>query len=167
MEFANKLKELLEQLNISQAELAEKTGIRASSISDWITGKYEPKQDKRLLIAKALQVNPEYFATRTEKLEYIRGHMDTTFGPINESMDDETLDDLYLATKLQELSKHPPVLSSKETLPSGATAIWKGNRRSVKLTTQLQQLSIDAAELTPEEIDNVMRYIRFLKSDTK
>nr|DAT29593.1 MAG TPA: helix-turn-helix domain protein [Caudoviricetes sp.] len=57
--FGEHLLSLLEERGLSQADLAKLTGIRASTISDWINGKYLPKQDKRLLIARALDVSPD------------------------------------------------------------------------------------------------------------
>ena len=57
--FGEHLLSLLKERGLSQADLAKLTGIRASTISDWINGKYLPKQDKRLLIAKALHISPD------------------------------------------------------------------------------------------------------------
>lgn len=56
-DFSKYLSNLLEERGLSQTDLAKLTGIRASTISDWINGKYLPKQDKRLLIAKALKIS--------------------------------------------------------------------------------------------------------------
>lgn len=58
-DFSKHLSNLLEERGLSQTDLAKLTGIRASTISDWINGKYLPKQDKRLLIAKALDISPD------------------------------------------------------------------------------------------------------------
>lgn len=55
-----RIKKMLEKLNLTQADLAKATGIRASSISDYLSGKYDPKQDKIYLIAKALNVSPAW-----------------------------------------------------------------------------------------------------------
>ena len=67
--FGEHLLSLLIERGLSQADLAELTGIRASIISDWINGKYFPKQDKRLLIAKALGISPDrLFALDDEPL---------------------------------------------------------------------------------------------------
>lgn len=57
-EFGSLLQRLLDERGLSQTDLAKLTGIRASTISDWVNGKYFPKQDKRLLIAKALKISP-------------------------------------------------------------------------------------------------------------
>ena len=58
-DFSKHLSNLLEERGLSQADLAKLTGIRASTISDWINGKYFPKQDKRLLVARVLNIPPD------------------------------------------------------------------------------------------------------------
>lgn len=56
----SRLKEILEIKKINQKELSELSGIRASSISDWINNKYEAKQDKIYMLSKALDVSPAW-----------------------------------------------------------------------------------------------------------
>lgn len=56
----NRLRQALLNNDMSQTDLAKASGIRASSISDYLTGKYEPKQDKIYLLAKALRVEPAW-----------------------------------------------------------------------------------------------------------
>ena len=56
--FIERLNSILQKRNLSQADLSKMTGIRSSSISDWLNGKYEPKQDKISIIADALNVSP-------------------------------------------------------------------------------------------------------------
>lgn len=58
--FQDRIKEAMEKKQITQSELAKRTGITQSSISDWIRGKYLPKQDKVDVLAKALNVTPSY-----------------------------------------------------------------------------------------------------------
>lgn len=43
---------------MKQSELCEKTGIPKSAISQYISGSFEPKQDRLFLIAQALDVDP-------------------------------------------------------------------------------------------------------------
>lgn len=57
-EFANNLKRILEERNMTQSELARAAGIRQSSISDWLNSKYEPKQNSVFVVARALGVSP-------------------------------------------------------------------------------------------------------------
>jgi len=58
--FIARLQNIMRRQHVNQAELAQRSGIRASSISDYLTGKYKPKQDKIALIAKALFVSPAW-----------------------------------------------------------------------------------------------------------
>lgn len=55
-----RIKAIMAAKGISQAELVRRTGIRASSVSDWLSGKYIPKQDKIDLMAAALGVSPAW-----------------------------------------------------------------------------------------------------------
>lgn len=58
--FIQRLNALLIERGMKQADLAKLSGIRASSISDWLAGKYAPKQDKIDALAKALNVSPAW-----------------------------------------------------------------------------------------------------------
>lgn len=60
IQFINRLKSIMKERKITQTELANRTGIRQSSISDWLNDRYEPKQDKVYIIAKALNVSPAW-----------------------------------------------------------------------------------------------------------
>ena len=55
--FITRLTFLLNKKNLKPADLSRMTGIRASSISDWLTGKYTPKQDKIAIIADVFGVS--------------------------------------------------------------------------------------------------------------
>ena len=55
--FSNRLNTAMRIRNIKAAELSEKTGIAKSSLSEYINGKYEAKQDGVYLLARALNVN--------------------------------------------------------------------------------------------------------------
>jgi len=60
IQFINRLKSIMSERKITQSELSKRTGIRQSSISDWLNGRYEPKQDKIYLIAQSLGVSPSW-----------------------------------------------------------------------------------------------------------
>ena len=55
--FASRLKKALELKNMTSAELSRLTGIDEGTISNYRKGKYEPKQIKTEMIAKALNVS--------------------------------------------------------------------------------------------------------------
>lgn len=55
--FSSRLKQVMDERNMSQSELSALTGIGKPSISQYLSGKNEPKQEKTKKIAEALQVN--------------------------------------------------------------------------------------------------------------
>lgn len=55
--FANRLNTAMRIRNMKATDLSLKTGISKSSLSEYINGKYEAKQDGVYLLAKALNVN--------------------------------------------------------------------------------------------------------------
>lgn len=56
--FAARLRELREKAGLSQAELAEKTGTKQRTLSDWETGKAQPPFNVFPLLADALKTSP-------------------------------------------------------------------------------------------------------------
>jgi len=52
-----RIKQALEDREMIQADLVERTGLPKSAISSYINGKYDPKQQAIYLIAKALNVS--------------------------------------------------------------------------------------------------------------
>lgn len=63
--FQRNLIETLNRKQMTQSELARRSGITQSSISDYINGKYEPKQDKVDRIAAALDISPSFLVGKT------------------------------------------------------------------------------------------------------
>lgn len=61
MSFAEKLKNLMKELDISQSKLSHLTGIGKSSISQYLAGKNEPSKNRKIKIALALGVQEDYF----------------------------------------------------------------------------------------------------------
>ncbi len=61
MGFAYKLKNLMKELGINQSKLSEITGIGKSSISQYLSGKNEPAEERRRQIALALGIQEDYF----------------------------------------------------------------------------------------------------------
>lgn len=55
---ATRIKKALAIRNITQTELCAATKISKSSMSEYMSGKYTPRQDKVFIIAKALNVDP-------------------------------------------------------------------------------------------------------------
>ena len=55
---ATRIRKALSIRNMTQTELCAKTKISKSSLSEYMSGKYVPRQDKIFIIAKALDVDP-------------------------------------------------------------------------------------------------------------
>ncbi|MPM39329.1 hypothetical protein SDC9_85962 [bioreactor metagenome] len=60
MSFSDRLKQVMEEKNMSQAEISALTGIGKSSISQYLSGKNEPKPKAIEKIAEALDVSPGF-----------------------------------------------------------------------------------------------------------
>lgn len=62
MNFSDKLKSLMRQQGLTQAQVVKLTGIGNSSISQYLTGKHEPSNARKIAIARALGVQDDYFS---------------------------------------------------------------------------------------------------------
>ncbi len=61
MTFADKLKNLMKELDLTQSKLSDLTGISKPNISQYVSGKHEPSKDRKREIARALGVQDNYF----------------------------------------------------------------------------------------------------------
>lgn len=61
MNFNEKLKQAMHQLGINQAQLVGMTGIGKSSISQYLSGKNVPSEERQKNIAVSLGLAPDYF----------------------------------------------------------------------------------------------------------
>lgn len=59
---SERLSEIMEEKNISPAELSRRTGIDKSSISRYCSGEYNPGKSNFFKLASALEVNPAWLA---------------------------------------------------------------------------------------------------------
>lgn len=59
--FSTKLKVVMKELNLNQTKLSVLTGIGKSSISQYLSGKYTPTEDRQEEIAIALGLPGDYF----------------------------------------------------------------------------------------------------------
>lgn len=66
MKFNERLKQAMQQLGISQAQVVGMTGIGKSSISQYLSGKNAPSVERQKNIAVSLGLNPEYFEQGVE-----------------------------------------------------------------------------------------------------
>lgn len=56
--FAERLREAMDMRKMTLTELADRSGVNKSSISEYLAGKYEAKQSSIFLLAQALRVSP-------------------------------------------------------------------------------------------------------------
>ncbi len=59
---ADRLSIALKKSRMTQSELAEKTGINFSTISSYVSGRFEPKRTPLMKLAEALDVSPTWLA---------------------------------------------------------------------------------------------------------
>ena len=64
MSFATKLRGLMDELDLSQAQVVALTGIGKTSISQYLSGKNEPHKERQKEIALALGVQENFFQER-------------------------------------------------------------------------------------------------------
>lgn len=68
MTFGEKLKKAMQQLDINQAQLVGMTGIGKSSISQYLSGKNIPTEERQKNIAVSLGLDPNYFEQDEEPI---------------------------------------------------------------------------------------------------
>lgn len=69
--FHEKLKNLMIELNMTQSDISEKTGVGKSSISQYISGKFEPTEKRKISIAEALNLPSNYFDENVELIQQV------------------------------------------------------------------------------------------------
>jgi transcriptional regulator with XRE-family HTH domain len=67
--FATRLKIAMQERNCSGRKLCEMINVHKSTISNYLNEVCEPKQDRLVVIAKALRVNPEWLAGEEVPME--------------------------------------------------------------------------------------------------
>lgn len=65
--FSERLEAVMREKNISQARLATLTGIPKSAISQYLNGKYKPKDERAMVFARTLNVNTAWLRGMDDK----------------------------------------------------------------------------------------------------
>lgn len=89
--FAERLRYYMEQSNMKQIELVEKTKINKSSISEYLSGNYEPKQRNIYKIAIALGIKPSQLMGIEEDKPTISSCSITMSEKLNLTKQEETI----------------------------------------------------------------------------
>ena len=58
----NRIREALQIRNMKQVELCEKTGIKKSSVNNWLAQRWQPKQEAIMKMARVLDVSEMWLA---------------------------------------------------------------------------------------------------------
>lgn len=69
MLFKDKLKKVMQELQINQIQLSRVTGIGKSSICQYLSGKNVPSEKRKEEIATALNLRADFFQENKEKVE--------------------------------------------------------------------------------------------------
>ena len=96
--FSDRLREALSLRKMTQAELSRKTGISKGSISDYLSGNYEAKQDKIYDIARALNVDEGWLMGFDNDIERVNHkpskNSDIIAAHIDEDVTDEDMEEI-------------------------------------------------------------------------
>ena len=72
-QFINRLKSVMAEHKITQTELAKRTGIRQSSISDWLNNRYlRTRPEARLLFSASRGISKEDMEKAVEYIELLK-----------------------------------------------------------------------------------------------
>ena len=98
MSISERIFERLEQINMSQKEFSEKTGIGQSAISEWKKNKTNPSSGKILRICETINVSPEWLLSGIDSVE--RGKNTQEFYVVEKNTEIG-----YLISKTNKLNK--------------------------------------------------------------
>ena len=76
MNISDRIFEKMNEIQMSQKEFSEKTGILQSTISEWKKRHTNPSSDKIMIICSALGVTPEWLLSGTDTEEGYRNRID-------------------------------------------------------------------------------------------
>ena len=125
-EFSSRLSDLLVEKRLSQAELATKSRISTSKISDYVRGKFMPSADSLIELADALEVRPQWLVfgrgTKTETVMSMSQNL-TSDGLNNQALvtDNRKAFDIgSFASRLRDLifPEKIPVFAARAGLPA-------------------------------------------------
>jgi transcriptional regulator with XRE-family HTH domain len=147
--------------NIKQADLVEKTGIGKSSISQYLSGLYEPKKKNIYLIAKALEVNEEwllgnsdaidrnyvYLSPESELMDILKKISSTENIPLDLLIDAFYLNTNYLKIKpiqgLEDINYENILASVKNALNNRLSEFLKETDKDNDFSSALKLLGYD------------------------
>lgn len=138
--FSTRLKQGLEARNMKATDLSKLTGIGKSSISDWLSGRYEAKQDKVYIIAKVLNVDEAWLMGLDVPMEKPRDIL-STYNQLDSSRQLKVID--FAEKQLEEQNK-----------------IVEFKRSDIVIDNTLAAHLVDPTkEFTDDQIDGLKAYL--------
>lgn len=112
-----RIRKALSARNMTQTELCEKAKISKSTLSEYLKGLYEPKQDKIFILSQALDVDPVWLMGYDVQMEKSLNPFDDTENPYELEVRDvfDTLDldsQIYVASWIKAFAKNPVKMKS-------------------------------------------------------
>lgn len=89
----NRIREALQIRNMKQVELCEKTGLKKSSLNNWLSNRWQPKQDAIMRMSRVLDVSEMWLAGYDVPIER----------PIEQKKSDELAQLIHSMRKDEEL----------------------------------------------------------------
>jgi transcriptional regulator with XRE-family HTH domain len=114
-EFQYRLQKVLSERGMTASELSDASGVDRPSISNYINGKYEPKQDKVYKLASALDVDPGWLMTGEEPRSI------SPYGEISQPFHDSVLE--ILENRLTPEDKELEELWPDASVPARRAAL--------------------------------------------
>lgn len=104
---SNRLNEALRLRKMSQVDLCKRSGLSKSSISSYLSGRYEPRGDRIFLLASALDVNPVWLSgfdvpINAPKREIVEEQLVTDFRTLSEDDQKKAIEYVKLLKKAAE-----------------------------------------------------------------
>ena len=105
---AERLKEMIEVLNITQQDICDRTGLSKSVVSMYIHGKREPRQDSISMICEAFNVEPAWIMGFDVPMRLSDADLsDDRFAPQNAAFVAEISKDIHLLRLVKKFKALP------------------------------------------------------------
>ena len=112
--FSERLRTSMDAANMKAVELHEMTGISKASISEYLSGSYEPKQRNIFKIAQALNVSPSYLMGVSDTPKAPASDEPPTTSPTGQKIDARTRRQLEKVLEDDDLTYNGVVLNAED-----------------------------------------------------
>lgn len=157
--FPSRLRQALQEANITQSELSKITGLPKSGISQYLSGIYEPKQKAIYLIAKALNVSEAFLMGLDEHLSTHTQELIKKYTALNNEGQDkinEYMDDLSMNPRYLKISKSTAYTEKEKPIDIKTTSrpLIAARSGGVKPATDQQMKDLELFAINYEKEKN-------------